>query len=955
MSDLTKQPVLTAQQDSLLHVAGEAVRKLLREPEWERRLYEVMEDLGRTVDASRCYVFEKQVSSRDGIVLRCQAEWTSPELAAQASSRADASIALGSDADLEWLDHLSTGKRVDHLEEACPRSVRDTLRARNVKSLMLAPVFADGEWWGCIGLDDCTTSRDWSEPEQSALHIVADALGAAVERRSVEQERARVSAIVRYSDDAIIAKNLDGTITDWSIGASRIYGYSTEEMVGESVERLIPDDAYDEWIDIMQRLRAGEAIDHYETVRVRKDGMRLIVSISISPIRDGRGNLAGAVTIARDITESKQTEIELRSSEERLRLALDAGRVGAWDWDIETGQVIWSENMERLHGIEPGSFEGTFEHFKRGIYPDDRDAVVEAIQQSLESGHDYQVEYRSLTPDNQVVWLGARGRVIKDSYGRPVRMTGICSDISEQKRIDELQRDFLAQLEAAHAEAESERRKLVELFQHAPALMALLEGPDHVCQMANDHYLQAVGLREVHGKPVAEALPEVMGQGLIGLLDHVYTTGETIVRSELPVYLDVWGTGAPEERYFSFAYQATRNARGQVSGVLVHAVDLTDHVRSRKRVEELARETATERDRLQQIIDVLPEAIAITDETGTFVLANEAAYEIWGQPAPEGDYSQYTAFECYYPDFTEYSIEDLPLSRSILQGETVLGEQLLIRNLEHGNLIPTLVNCVPLRDERKRITGAVAVFQDITPLKDFERQKDEFLQAVSHDLKNPLTTIRGYSQLLARTKPSDPDRFASALENMDAATSRAIALLDEILDLTRLQMGRPLELSLAPVDLVELVSRMVEQHQATTEHHTVQIETDQAELVGEWDAVRLERVLANLLTNAITYSPEGGSIWTRVYREDAGSDPVAVIEVQDEGLGIPAQELPRLFERFWRGSNVREQYRGTGLGLAGVRAIVEVHGGTVLVDSVEGQGSTFTVRLPISDGDSGDA
>jgi signal transduction histidine kinase len=146
---------------------------------------------------------------------------------------------------------------------------------------------------------------------------------------------------------------------------------------------------------------------------------------------------------------------------------------------------------------------------------------------------------------------------------------------------------------------------------------------------------------------------------------------------------------------------------------------------------------------------------------------------------------------------------------------------------------------------------------------------------------------------------------------------------------------------------VALVHAVVAEQQATTERHQLVITTAEPELVGSWDAVRLERVLGNLLSNAIKFSPRGGEISVSVGREDGAGGTWAVLAVSDRGLGIPADEVPHIFEHFHRAANVAGSIPGSGVGLASVRHILEQHGGSIAVVSHEGEGSTFTVRLPL--------
>jgi signal transduction histidine kinase len=232
------------------------------------------------------------------------------------------------------------------------------------------------------------------------------------------------------------------------------------------------------------------------------------------------------------------------------------------------------------------------------------------------------------------------------------------------------------------------------------------------------------------------------------------------------------------------------------------------------------------------------------------------------------------------------------------------------------------------------------------------RVRDEVLATASHDLKTPLTTIKTQAQMLQRRAGALPppagERVAAGLATITAATARMVAMINELLDVAHLRMGQALALERHPTDLVALARRTTAEAQQTTDRHTVRVEAAVPELVGDWDAFRLERVLGNLLSNAVKFSPEGGEVVVRVARADGAGGPWAELTVQDRGVGIPAADLPRLFARFHRGANVVGKIRGEGIGLAGAKQIVEQHGGAIAVESAEGSGSTFTVRVPLA-------
>ena len=235
-----------------------------------------------------------------------------------------------------------------------------------------------------------------------------------------------------------------------------------------------------------------------------------------------------------------------------------------------------------------------------------------------------------------------------------------------------------------------------------------------------------------------------------------------------------------------------------------------------------------------------------------------------------------------------------------------------------------------------------------------DRQKDEFLASVSHDLKNPLTTIRGTAQLLrrqlARGEPPPPASADGSLAAIEGACVQMSDQLDTVLDVTRSRMGRPLDLLLRPTELVGIAHQLVEEAQRASDTHRVILDSAPAELVGTWDGARLRRALRNLLANALAYSPDGGEVTVSIgtERDERSGQDRVVLCVRDRGLGIPAADLPFVFERFYRGANVAGRIGGSGIGLADVREVIGQHGGAVEVESTEGAGSRFIVHLPLS-------
>lgn len=338
------------------------------------------------------------------------------------------------------------------------------------------------------------------------------------EQKVAAETSSRLAAIVQNSDDAIVAKDLNGIITDWNSSAERIFGYSAQEALGKPITLIIPPHLQDEETEILRRLRAGERIDHFETVRIAKGGREVLVSLTISPVKDSSGRIVGASKIARDITRIKQVEQALRESEERMRFCLEAANIGTWDWDIKTGSIRWSENMEQIHGQRLGSFGGNIESFLEGICIEDRPRVEQAVHQAIAGDGSYHVEYRLAKADGTFGWMEAHGQVIYDSSGRPSKMMGVCRDISERKRSEEALREAHEQLDAKVNERTAELDRAQERLRMLSARLLQMQDDERrrIARELHDSAGQILVALNLNLAPVEEELqknhPALAGQ-----------------------------------------------------------------------------------------------------------------------------------------------------------------------------------------------------------------------------------------------------------------------------------------------------------------------------------------------------------------------------------------------------------------------------------------------------------
>lgn len=405
--------------------------------------------------------------------------------------------------------------------------------------------------------------------------------------------------------------------------------------------------------------------------------------------------------------------------------------------------------------------------------------------------------------------------------------------------------------------------------------------------------------------------------------------------------------------------------RGTASGAVVVWHDVTE---ARRLLIERRTHAETEARRalLQLILDELPGSVyLVRGPEARLVLINDAAAHVWGARWPIGQPMQHFLQEhnirIFSTEGQEMMAEQLATTRAVRQREIVRQHQEVIRQ-PNGSSLPVLVNAVPVdiegisltaqeanKPEQRREPAALVVHQDVTPLKEAERLKDDFIGIAAHELRSPLAVLKGFTQtLLMQTArgngPALADWQLEALQSIEQASLRMAELIDDLLDVTRLQAGR-LALHPLPIDLVALTQRVVRRIRVTTEKHTINVHPHQTYLVVEADPHRIEQVLGNLLNNAIKYSPQGGEIEVTLGEDEQGYGRVSIL---DHGIGIPLEQQAHIFSRFMRGDNARERgIGGTGLGLYLSRELIEQHGGAIWFESEENKGSTFYITLPL--------
>lgn len=296
---------------------------------------------------------------------------------------------------------------------------------------------------GCGSTDKTVMRRSRPSSALSDLHAAPPPPAQSDESTRGLGALARRAALVEFSEDPIIGLTLEGFITDWNPAAERLYGYSCEEALGASIGMLVPPELRGS-TNLLRRVRAGESITQVDTQRMAKDGERIDVSISLSPIRDAHGAIVGAAAFTRDIRARVLAEERLRNSEAQLAEAQHLAGVGSWEWDVRQNKVSWSEELYRINGLHPDEFTPTYEGFLETVHPDDLDMVTSEVERAFAERGSFTFDQRAVRPDGTIRVIAARGQAVSNEAGEVVRMVGTAQDITERHAVDRMKSEFIS-------------------------------------------------------------------------------------------------------------------------------------------------------------------------------------------------------------------------------------------------------------------------------------------------------------------------------------------------------------------------------------------------------------------------------------------------------------------------------------------------------------------------------
>jgi len=545
-------------------------------------------------------------------------------------------------------------------------------------------------------------------------------------RRAIEAT-SRLATIVESSDAAIIGRTLEGVITSWNKGAEKLYGYSATEVFGQPISILAPHDRLEEVAQILARLKKGESVELYESVRVRKDGSQVDVSLSVFPLTDSRGEVTGVASIARDITERKRAEDSLRESEERFRATFENSGIGVALVDMQGRSLKSNPALRQMLGYSEEEFSRMA--FTEYTHPDDRE-LDWGLFSELAAGkwEKYEIEKRFLKKGGGAVWGLLTASLVKDMHGRPVCAVGMVQDISERKRAEEA--------------LQNEKAFSGSIIDSLPDIFYVLDSRGRYLRWnKNAEKILGYSREELVTLDPLANVTEDDRPWVASKIQEAFAKGSATAEVHLL---------SKDGREIPYILKATRVVIGDNVYLVGIGVDIT----ARQRAEEQLYQS---RQMLQTILDTIPQRVFWKDRNILYLGCNKALALDAGLKDPAEIIGK-NDYELAWRETAEHYRAD---DKLVMEMETPRLNFEEPQNRPDGSLWWLRSNKLPLRDREGKVIGMIGTYEDITEQKEAEAEHIRLVTAIEQSAEavvitntngdieyvNPaFTRITGYSR-----------------------------------------------------------------------------------------------------------------------------------------------------------------------------------------------------------------
>ncbi len=752
--------------------------------------------------------------------------------------------------------------------------------------------------------------------------------------KALKESAARLNAMSEASHDALALIDDTGTVLYWNKAAEKMFDYTADEALGENIHLLITPPKYraSACIGLRRFAETGQGLaigNVLEFEAMRKDGSRLFVERAVSSFQfEGKWYAVGNI---RDITERKRIEEKLRTSQERLDLALEGGGLGLWDWNITTGEVFFDNRWISMLGYTREDIHPRFVHWIQLIHHDDIAITKDNLNQHIRGDTPvFRAEYRMRAHDGSWKWILALGKVVeRDKKGMSHRAVGTHLDITESKKIEQ---------------------ELVESQEVLRATQNIAKVGGWQYDVQTSHLTWTDQVYSIHDLPLGSKLD------LQKTLDFYPSEHQAILRNAfqeclqnaVPYDIELELITATRQRKHVRAMGTATQEHNRVVKVSGTLQDITDRKRAEKQLEELRKRlelALTSSDSGLWDWNVATAELYVDDKWAAIhgYTRKELAQHVstWQRTVHPDDMSEVMlrVEHSHQPDATQlYEAEYRALTK---QGE-------LIWILARGRVVERASEGTPLR--------MIGIIQDITARKILEEQlrlatieanqasqaKSDFLARMSHEIRTPMNAIIGFSHLALQTALDT--RQQDYIVKIQNSAKALLGIINDILDFSKIEAGK-LVLEHTNFNLDTTMAGVASVTGVSAEQKGLELILSTApdvprHLVG--DPLRLSQILLNLTSNAVKFTSSGEVVVSVRMSHKVKATVTLEFCVRDTGIGLTQEEIGRLFESFSQADeSTTRKFGGTGLGLTISKRLAELMGGTIWVHSIPGEGSSF--------------
>ncbi len=746
-------------------------------------------------------------------------------------------------------------------------------------------------------------------------------------QKAMQADLARLARIAAVTANAVIVTDLSGHIEWANEGFTRISGYSLAESIGRKPGDFLQGRETDP--AVVAHMRSCLAVGlgfNVEILNYAKSGRAYWISIDVQPLPDAQGRITGFIAIQLDITARRQAELNLQQSAGLLSRMSELSKVGAWQVDLERLLPVWSEQVRRIHEVEP-DFVPSLETAISFYHPSVRDEVQSLVARAIRTGEGWDREWPLITAKGNPIWVRAIGEP-QFQNGRCIALNGTFQDITlDRQRVDRIRQSELRHRELLTAIPDALLRvrpdgQLLDL--HSPPGFLPLTDPSDGTILPSVARVIGQMLREPSSPSAVTSQCELVLPGNTLTLELRLAPAQSD-DSRLVLVHDISERKAAENGLA--AAVSWQSAFHDFAGFAVISTSPTGLILSFNRsAEAMLGYSAAE------VIDCLTPAV--------FHLPEEVSAR-----APEISAQVGTLIEPGFEVFVARARRNLPST----------DEWTYVR--KDGTRFPVLLSVTALRNAASEIVGFLGIAADFSVQKDAARQlvlarqaaedasraKSDFLANMSHEIRTPMNGILGFANVLADT-PLSPDQQ----EYVNTLRYSAEALLDivnDILDFSKIEAGR-MVLQSIPCDARQIAVEVCELLSPRCRSSAVELVLDWSLCLPRFvlgDPGRLRQVFLNLVGNALKFT-EKGSVIIQAHADNRDGIRIAIA---DSGIGIEASKQGQLFSEFVQvDTSAARRFGGTGLGLAISRRLVEAMGGQLNFQSTFGVGTTFSFHLP---------